>query len=56
MVLHALEAGKSYVIPGTRHYLLAQVSRFAPRSLTARIAGRLMRLRATATTPIARKS
>jgi hypothetical protein len=45
VALDALEAGKSYVIPGTQHYLLAQVPRFVPRSLAARIVARLARPR-----------
>jgi len=53
--LEALEAGKSYVIPGTQHYLLAQVPRFTPRSLAARVSARLMRPRSPRqATPIVR--
>jgi hypothetical protein len=55
--LDALEAGKSYVIPGTQHYLLAQVPRFVPRALAARIVARLARPRSPEpATPIVRNS
>lgn len=45
--LRALERGKNYAIsgPNASNYLLAQVSRFAPRGITARIGGRVMRPR-----------
>ena len=35
--LKALEAGRIYVVDGTSNYLTAQLGRFFPRSLTARI-------------------
>lgn len=49
--LDALDAGKSYVISGTQHYLLAQVPRFVPRSLAARIVARLARPRSPKQAP-----
>ena len=41
--LHALAAGKSYVISGTRNYLGAQVQRLVPRRLVTSIAAKLFR-------------
>ena len=41
--LHALAAGKSYVISGTRNYLGAQVQRLVPRCLVTSIAAKLFR-------------
>jgi len=41
--LHALAAGKSFVISGTRNYLGAQVQRLVPRRLVTSIAAKLFR-------------
>jgi short-subunit dehydrogenase len=41
--LQALEAGKSYVISGTRNYLGAQSQRLVPRSWVTRIAAKMFR-------------
>ncbi|UBV44814.1 SDR family oxidoreductase (plasmid) [Deinococcus taeanensis] len=43
--LRALERGQSHVIPGTANVLLAQVHRFLPRALTARIVAGMLRPR-----------
>ncbi len=41
--LRAFERGKSHVISGTNNWLLAQTSRFFPRSIVARITKNMMR-------------
>lgn len=41
--LKAFEAGKSHIISGTNNWLLAQTSRFFPRSIVARITKNMMR-------------
>lgn len=41
--LRALERGRSYAIPGWSNYLLANLPRFTPRTITARIAARFAR-------------
>ena len=41
--LRALERGRSHVISGWTNYLMAESERFVPRSLVARLAGRMMR-------------
>jgi uncharacterized protein len=46
--LRALGRGRSYVVSGASNYFTAQLSRLAPRSVTARIAAALMRPRSTA--------
>ena len=43
--LRALARGRTYAVPGLGNYLLSTSSRFTPRSLTARIAGSMMRPR-----------
>jgi hypothetical protein len=40
--LRALERGRSVVIDGYSNTLLAQLSRFSPHRLVARIAGQMM--------------
>ncbi|WP_406278008.1 hypothetical protein OHT93_36175 [Streptomyces sp. NBC_00191] len=41
--LHAFDRDRGTVIPGFRNALLANAPRFAPRSVTAWISGRLLR-------------
>ncbi len=41
--LKALERGKSYAIDGRGNYLAANLVRFAPRGLAARMTGLIMR-------------
>ena len=43
VALRAFERGKSHVISGTNNWLLAQTSRFFPRSIVAKIAKNMMR-------------
>ncbi|MEK7703974.1 MAG: SDR family oxidoreductase [Myxococcota bacterium] len=45
--LKAFERGRSYVIPGRRNYWLAQLSRWSSRRLTALIAERMLRPKAS---------
>lgn len=40
--LKAFEAGRSYLISGTSNYLMAQASRFLPRSTVAAMTGQVM--------------
>lgn len=48
VALKAFEQGRSYVIEGRSNYLLAQLSRFVPRSLAARVSKLMMRPRKNA--------
>jgi short-subunit dehydrogenase len=43
--LRALERGKSHVISGWKNFVLAEANRFTPRSVSARIAGMIMKKR-----------
>ena len=43
--LHALEAGRPYVISGRRNYLLAHAGRFMPRATVARATARVLQPR-----------
>ena len=43
--LHALDAGKGHVVSGWKNFLLAESNRLAPRSLSTRLAGMILKKR-----------